>query len=208
MTHTLPDLPYAHDALEPHIDARTMEIHHGKHHATYLANMLKALEGKPEAQEPIEQIVGKAGQLGAPVRNNAGGFLNHNIYWTCMSPDGGGDPAGQLGEAVTEQFGSADSLREQLVAAGLTRFGSGFAWLILKDGKLKVVSTPNQDNPLMEAVVPEDARGVPLLGIDVWEHAYYLNYQNRRPDYLKAFWEIVNWKSVGERYERALAAAG
>ena len=206
MAHTLPDLPYAHDALQPHIDARTMEIHHGKHHATYLANMLKALEGKAEAELPIEQIVSKAGELGGPVRNNAGGFFNHNIYWTCMSPDGGGDPADELAKAVTEQFGSADALREQLTAAGLTRFGSGFAWLILKDGKLKVVSTPNQDNPLMD-VVPEEGRGVPLLGIDVWEHAYYLNYQNRRPDYLKAFWEIVDWDSVGKRYQQAVAAS-
>ena len=207
MAHILPDLPYAHDALAPHIDARTMEIHHGKHHATYLANMLKALEGKPELEDPIEKIVGKAGELGGPVRNNAGGFLNHNIYWTCMAADGGGDPAGALGEAVAAEFGSADSLREQLTAAGLARFGSGFVWLILKDGKLKVVSTPNQDNPLMD-VVPAEAQGVPLLGIDVWEHAYYLNYQNRRPDYLKAFWEIVNWNSVGERYESAKSAAG
>ena len=207
MAHTLPDLPYAHDALAPHIDARTMEIHHGKHHATYLAKMLKALEGKPEADEPIEKIVGRAGELGGAVRNNAGGFFNHNIYWSCMAPDGGGDPAGKLAEAVAAEFGSADSLREQLTAAGLARFGSGFAWLILKDGSLKVVSTPNQDNPLMDVAAPE-AQGAPLLGIDVWEHAYYLNYQNRRPDYLKAFWEIVNWNAVGERYERALAAAG
>ena len=205
MAHTLPDLPYAHDSLEPHIDARTMEIHHGKHHATYLAKMLKALEGKPELDEPIEKIVGKAGQLGGPVRNNAGGFFNHNIYWTCMAPDGGGDPAGNLAAAISAEFGSAETLREQLTAAGLARFGSGFAWLILKDGKLKVVSTPNQDNPLMD-VAPQEAQGAPLLGIDVWEHAYYLNYQNRRPDYLKAFWEIVNWNAVAERYERALAA--
>ncbi len=202
MAFTLPDLPYAPDALEPHIDARTMEIHHGKHHATYLANMLKALDGKPELNEPIEHILAHAKRLGPAVRNNAGGFFNHNMYWTCMSPDGGGEPSGALASAIEDNFGSADALREQMTQAGLTRFGSGFAWLVYKDNGLKVVSTPNQDNPLMD-VVDTDTGGEPLLAIDVWEHAYYLKYQNRRPDYLKAFWEIVDWKAVGERFRKA-----
>lgn len=196
------DLPYPHAALEPHIDARTMEIHHGKHHKTYHTKMLDALAGKPELDEDIESILGKVASLGAPVRNNAGGYYNHNLFWDCMSPSGGGDPQGAFGEAVKEAFGGPDELREGMTNAGISQFGSGFAWLIYKDGQLKVVSTPNQDNPLMDVVV-EGARGVPLLGIDVWEHAYYLRYQNRRPDYLAAFWNVVNWPAVAARYEKA-----
>ena len=199
------DLPYAHDALEPAIDAQTMEIHHDKHHRTYHAKMTGALEGKPEMDMGIEEICAKAGSLGAAVRNNAGGFYNHNVYWNCMSPDGGGDPQGSLADAVNDAFSSADKLREEMTNAGIGRFGSGFAWLILADGKLKVVSTPNQDNPLMD-VAEDGAKGAPLLGIDVWEHAYYLKYQNRRPDYLAAFWDVVDWNSVAQRYEAAKAA--
>lgn len=199
MAHTLLDLPYAANALEPHIDARTMEIHHDKHHATYLANMLKALDGKSELELPIEQLVAQAGKLGGPVRNNAGGFLNHNLYWTSMSPNGGGDPEGELADAIKNDFGGVDTLREKMTQAGLGRFGSGFVWLVIQNGSLKVGSTPNQDNPLMD-VAEADVAGTPLLGIDVWEHAYYLNYQNRRPDYLKAFWKIVDWKTVADRY--------
>ncbi len=196
------DLPYAHDALEPAIDAMTMEIHHDRHHRTYHTKMMDALAGKPELDQSIEEICAKAGSLGAAVRNNAGGFYNHNVYWSCMSPDGGGDPEGDLAEAVSSAFGGADNLREEMTNAGIARFGSGFAWLILADGALKVVSTPNQDNPLMD-VAEDGAKGVPLLGIDVWEHAYYLKYQNKRPDYLKAFWDVVDWKSVAERYAAA-----
>ncbi len=196
------DLPYAHDALEPHIDAQTMEIHHGKHHRTYHTKMLDALDGKPEAELPIEQILAKAGELGGPVRNNAGGYYNHNLYWRCMSPSGGGNPSGEFADAINKEFGDVNKLREAMTQAGITRFGSGFAWLIYRDDTLKVVSTPNQDNPLMD-VVEDASKGIPLLGIDVWEHAYYLKYQNRRPDYLKAFWEVICWDSVAERFAKA-----
>ena len=199
------DLPYAHDALEPAIDARTMEIHHDKHHRTYHAKMTGALEGNPEMDLGIEEICAKAGSLGPAVRNNAGGFYNHNVYWNCMSPNGGGDPKGSFADAVNDTFSSADKLREGLTNAGIGRFGSGFAWLILANGKLKVVSTPNQDNPLMD-VAEDSVKGAPLLGIDVWEHAYYLKYQNRRPDYLAAFWDVVDWDSVAQRYDAAMTA--
>lgn len=202
MPFNFKDLPYSHDALEPHIDAQTMEIHHGKHHKTYHTKMIEALADKPETEESIEAVLAKVGVLGGPMRNNAGGYYNHNLYWDSMSPNGGGNPSGALGEAVTAAFGNADTLRKQLTAAGIGRFGSGFAWLILKNNELKVVSTPNQDNPLMD-VVDEAAQGTPLLGIDVWEHAYYLKYQNRRPDYLAAFWEVVNWDTVAARYDAA-----
>lgn len=202
MAFAFNDLPYPHDALEPHIDAQTMEIHHGKHHKTYHTKMEDALAGKPEADASIEEVLANVGALGSPVRNNAGGYYNHNLYWESMSPNGGGDPVGALAEAVNATFGNADKLREEMTNAGIARFGSGFAWLILQDGNLKVVSTPNQDNPLMD-VVEDSAKGVPLLGIDVWEHAYYLKYQNRRPDYLAAFWEVVNWETINTRYESA-----
>lgn len=202
MTLAFNDLPYSHEALEPHIDAQTMEIHHGKHHKTYHAKMMDALADKPESEETIEVILGKVASLSRPVRNNAGGYYNHNLYWDCMSPNGGGDPTGSFGEAVTATFGDAGKLREEMTKAGIARFGSGFAWLILQDGGLKVVSTPNQDNPLMD-VAEEAAKGTPLLCIDVWEHAYYLKYQNRRPDYLAAFWEVVNWPAVGVRFDVA-----
>lgn len=203
MALTFNDLPYAYDALEPHIDARTMEIHYDRHHRTYFGKMQDALAGSAMADsDDIAAILGKVGELGPAVRNNAGGYYNHNLFWTCMSKDGGGDPDGALGEAINAAFGSADKLREALNAAGVARFGSGFAWLILKDGELKVVSTPNQDNPLMD-VAEDAAKGTPLLCIDVWEHAYYLKYQNKRPDYLAAFWNVVDWAAVAARYEAA-----
>ncbi len=203
MAHEFLDLPYAHDALEPHIDKLTMEIHHGKHHRTYFDKMVNAIKGTDAEGLSIEELLAGVSSRPPAVRNNAGGYFNHNLYWRCMSPDGGGDPSGALASRVDADLGGADRLREEMANAGIGRFGSGFAWLILADGKLKIVSTPNQDNPLMD-VVDAGARGVPLLGIDVWEHAYYLRYQNRRPDYIKAFWNVVDWKAVGERLERAM----
>ena len=203
MGFEFPELPYAPDALEPHIDAMTMTIHHGKHHRAYYDKMVAALEGTEALALPIERVLARVSNYGAAVRNNAGGYFNHCAFWNMMSPDGGGDPVGSLAGEVDRAFGSADKLREEISAAGIARFGSGFAWLIVKDRQLKVVSTPNQDNPLMD-VIDESARGIPILGVDVWEHAYYLKYQNRRPDYIKAFWQIVNWKTVGEHFEAAM----
>ena len=198
------DLPYSYESLEPHIDARTMEIHYDKHHRTYHTKMMAALEGKDEANESIENILAKVGSLGPAVRNNAGGYYNHIMYWHCMSKDGGGDPEGNFASVVNETFTSADNLKKELTDAGIARFGSGFVWLILQDKKLKVVSTPNQDNPLMD-VVEDGTKGIPLLAIDVWEHAYYLKYQNKRPDYLAAFWNVVNWKVVANRYDELMS---
>ena len=180
-----------------------MRIHHGKHHRAYYDKMIAALEGSEAGMMDIPRLLAGVGALGAAVRNNAGGYHNHNLFWTCMSPDGGGDPSGALAAEVERQFGGADGLRREMSDAGVARFGSGFAWLIVQNRKLKVVSTPNQDNPLMD-VVPEDCRGVPVLGLDVWEHAYYLKYQNRRPDYIQAFWKVADWKSAGTRFEQAM----
>ncbi len=200
MAFELPELPYAYDALEPTIDAKTMEIHHGKHHAAYVANANKALEGTEWANTSICELVTQLDQLpeairGA-VRNNGGGHMNHSIFWEVLGPDAGGEPNGDLAEAIDSAFGSFDAFKEAFQKAGATRFGSGWAWLVIKDGGLAVTSTPNQDNPLM------DGSGTPILGVDVWEHAYYLNYQNRRPDYLGAIWNVVNWNKVAESYER------
>lgn len=200
MAFELPELPYAYDALEPTIDAKTMEIHHGKHHAAYVANANKALEGTEWADTSICEIITQLDQLpeairGA-VRNNGGGHMNHSIFWGVLGPDAGGEPSGDLAEAIDSAFGSFDAFKEAFQQAGATRFGSGWAWLVIKDGALAVTSTPNQDNPLM------DGSGTPILGVDVWEHAYYLNYQNRRPDYLGAIWNVVNWDKVAESYER------
>lgn len=196
-------LPYAVDALEPHIDATTMEIHHGKHHRTYYDKMEAALQNSEGATLPIDRLLGQISSLGSGVRNNAGGYYNHNIFWNSMSPDGGGEPSGALAAEIERAYTSADELRQEMSDAGVNRFGSGFAWLIVKDRKLKVVSTPNQDNPLMD-VVPEDSRGTPILALDVWEHAYYLKYQNRRPDYIKAFWNVVDWKQANARFEAVM----
>ena len=201
MAFELPSLPYATDALEPHFDAKTMEIHHGKHHGGYVSKLNAALEGKPEASHSIEDLMKKVGSLGTGVRNNGGGHYNHSLFWPSLSPDGGGEPSGDLASAIDKAFGSYSSFKDKFKEAAATRFGSGWAWLIVKsDGSLAVTSTPNQDNPLMDVV---EEKGTPILGLDVWEHAYYLNYQNRRPDYISAFWNIVNWKKVSERFKAA-----
>ncbi|QKJ31409.1 superoxide dismutase [Mucilaginibacter mali] len=202
MAFELPALPYATDALEPHIDKMTMEIHHGKHHQAYVTNLNKALEGKPEATAKIEDIVKNISKYPPAVRNNGGGHYNHSLFWTLLSPSGGGEPTGELAEAIKSTFGSFGELKTKLSEAGATRFGSGWAWLIVTaDKKLAVTSTPNQDNPLMD--LPEVTKGTPILGIDVWEHAYYLKYQNRRPDYLAAIWNVINWNHVAELYAKA-----
>ncbi|MTI27118.1 superoxide dismutase [Fulvivirga kasyanovii] len=200
MAFELPDLPYAHDALEPHIDARTMEIHHGKHHAAYTSKLNDAIKGTEMEGKSIEDILANHSDNGA-VRNNGGGYYNHNLFWTVMSPNGGGKPSGELAEAIDAAYGSFDKFKEEFSNAAATRFGSGWAWLCVhKGGKVEVCSSPNQDNPLMPSV---GCGGTPVLGLDVWEHAYYLNYQNKRPDYIAAFWNVVNWDEVAKRYANA-----
>lgn len=197
MAFELPDLPYAFDALEPNIDARTMEIHHDRHHAGYTNNLNNAIAGTDLEGKTIEEILANAGSNGA-VRNNGGGYYNHNLFWTVMSPDGGGAPEGALADAINERFGSFDAFKDEFSRAAATRFGSGWAWLIVDEaGHLAVTSTPNQDNPLMDVA---EVKGTPILGLDVWEHAYYLNYQNKRPDYIQAFWNVVNWSEVAAKF--------
>lgn len=198
MAFQLPDLPYAFDALEPNIDARTMEIHHDKHHAGYTNNLNNAIAGTELEGKSIEDILANISKHSTAVRNNGGGFYNHSLFWEIMSPNGGGTPTGAIGDAITRDFGSYDAFKEQFTTAAGGRFGSGWAWLI-KDGsgKLSITSTPNQDNPLMDIA---EAKGTPVLGLDVWEHAYYLNYQNRRPDYITAFYNVINWEKVNELY--------
>ena len=201
MAFTLPDLPYANDALAPHIDAKTMEIHHDKHHGGYVKKLNAAVEGSSQADMSIEDIMKSIGSTSTAVRNNGGGHYNHSLFWTVLSPDGGGNPSGDLASAIDSAFGSYDAFKEKFTEAASTRFGSGWAWLIVDDsGSLKVTSTPNQDNPLMDIA---DEKGTPILGLDVWEHAYYLNYQNQRPAYIDAFWNVVNWDEVGKRYSEA-----
>ena len=200
MAFTLPNLPYAHDALEPHIDAQTMQIHHGKHHQAYVDNLNKAIAGTPNENKTLEELVASAGSISPAVRNNGGGHWNHTFFWESMSQSGGGEPSGKLMEAIRGDFESFDAFKEKFSQAGATRFGSGWAWLGVKDGKLTVCSTPNQDNPLMDVA---ECKCTPILGVDVWEHAYYLKYQNKRPDYLKAFWNVVDWKKVEERFNAA-----
>ena len=201
MAFTLPALPYATDALEPSIDKLTMEIHHGKHHQAYVTNLNKALEGKPEADWSIEDIVKSISKFPPAVRNNGGGHYNHSLFWTILGPGAGGEPTGSLGDAITSTFGSFADFKTKVNEAGATRFGSGWAWLIVTpDKKLAVTSTPNQDNPLMDIA---EVKGTPIFGIDVWEHAYYLKYQNRRPDYLAAIWNVINWNHVAELYSKA-----
>lgn len=200
MSFTLPALPYAHNALEPHIDTLTMQIHHGKHHQAYVDNLNKAIAGTPNENKSLEELVKAAGSISAAVRNNGGGHWNHSFFWEILSPNGGGKPSGKLAVAIDAAFGSFDEFKAKFSAAGATRFGSGWAWLIVKDGKLEVTSTPNQDNPLMDVA---EIKGTPILGVDVWEHAYYLKYQNKRPDYLAAIWNVVNWKKVEEKFEKA-----
>jgi len=203
MAFELPALPYATDALEPHIDKLTMEIHHGKHHQAYVTNLNKALEGKPEATSSIEDIVKNISKFPAPVRNNGGGHYNHTFFWSILTPNGGGEPTGELAEAIKATFGSFGEFKTKLSDAGATRFGSGWAWLIVTaDKKLAVTSTPNQDNTLMDIA---EVKGTPILGVDVWEHAYYLKYQNRRPDYLAAFFNVINWNHVADLYKKAIA---
>lgn len=203
MAFKLPDLPYAFDALEPNIDARTMEIHHGKHHAGYTNKLNAAIEGTDLEKMKIEDILANVSNHSAGIRNNGGGYYNHKLFWEVMSPDGGGEPSERMNihKAIMRDFGSFDSFKEAFSKAAATRFGSGWAWLCVdKEDKLFVTSTPNQDNPLMDVV---EADGTPILGLDVWEHAYYLNYQNRRPDYITAFFNVINWKEVTERYNDA-----
>jgi Fe-Mn family superoxide dismutase len=197
MAFTLPALPYAFNALEPHIDARTMEIHHGKHHNTYVTNLNNALAGKPEENSSIEDICKNISKFPVAVRNNGGGHYNHTFFWTILGPDGG-KPSGAVADAINAAFGSFDEFKTKFAAAAAGRFGSGWAWLIVDGaGKLQITSTPNQDNPLMDVA---EVQGKPILGLDVWEHAYYLNYQNRRPDYVTAFWNVVNWSEVAKRF--------
>jgi superoxide dismutase, Fe-Mn family len=201
MTHTLPALPYDFAALEPHIDAKTMEIHHGKHHQTYVTNLNNALDKAPELKDkPLEDVLKNLNKVPesvrTAVRNNGGGHWNHSLFWVLMAPKAGGQPSGTIASAIADSFGSFDKFKEQFTAAGTGRFGSGWAWLLRDGGKLSITSTPNQDNPLMDGKAPKDV----LLGLDVWEHAYYLKYQNRRPDYIAAWWNVVNWAEVGKRF--------
>ncbi|THV61384.1 superoxide dismutase [Flagellimonas alvinocaridis] len=199
MAFELPKLPYAYDALEPHIDARTMEIHHTKHHNGYTNNLNNAIAGTDLEGKDIETILSNLDMSNGAVRNNGGGFYNHSLFWEVMSPNGGGTPSGELAKAIDAAFGSFDGFKEKFAAAAATRFGSGWAWLCVhKGGKLEVCSTPNQDNPIMPGT---GCDGQPILGLDVWEHAYYLNYQNRRPDYISAFFNVINWDKVSENYE-------
>lgn len=201
MAYELPELPYAYDALEPHIDKETMNIHHTKHHNTYITNVNAALEGHDDlASKSVEELIADLDavpeSIRTAVRNNGGGHANHSLFWQLLSPNGGGTPTGAVAEAIDAKFGSFDAFKEKFETAGKTRFGSGWAWLIVSNGELEVVSTPNQDSPVMEGKTP-------ILGVDVWEHAYYLKYQNRRPDYLAAFWNVVNWDEVSTRFEAA-----
>lgn len=201
MSFTLPTLPYAYDALDPHIDARTMEIHHSKHHAAYTNNLNAAISGTDLENTSIEYILANISKASAAVRNNGGGFFNHNLFWEVMSPNGGGQPEGDLADAIHAAFGSFEEFKTEFSKAAASRFGSGWAWLcVKKDGNLCVCSTANQDNPLMDIA---ECPGMPILGLDVWEHAYYLNYQNRRPDYISAFFNVIHWGKVSELYQKA-----
>lgn len=201
MTYKLPDLPYAYDALEPYIDEETMKLHHDKHHNTYVENTNKALEGHEELQDlSIEELITKLDEvpedIRTTVRNNGGGHVNHSLFWEVLSPEGGGEPTGELADAINETFGSFDDFKTELETAATGQFGSGWGWLVVDNGDLKVTNTPNQDSPLTDGQTP-------IFGVDVWEHAYYLNYQNVRPDYIKAVWSIVNWDEVAKRYQEA-----
>lgn len=198
MAFELPKLDYDYNALEPHIDARTMEIHHTKHHAAYTNNLNGAIGGGDLENKSIEEILSNASALPAAIRNNGGGFYNHNLFWKVMSPNGGGEPEGDLASAIQKDFGSFEDFKKEFSNAAATRFGSGWAWLVKTSGGLRVTSSPNQDNPLMDV---SDVKGTPILGLDVWEHAYYLNYQNRRPDYISAFWNVINWSEVNKRFK-------
>ena len=196
----LPALPYAHNALEPHIDEKTMEIHHGKHHQAYVNNLNNAVKGNAAEGVSLVDLVHNISKYSPAIRNNGGGHWNHSFFWGIMGPNGGGQPTGALMDAIVASFGSFDAMKEQFNSAGTTRFGSGWAWLIVHDHKLAITSTPNQDNPLMDIA---EVKGTPILGLDVWEHAYYLHYQNRRPDYIGAFWNVINWSAVNAHFEPA-----
>jgi Fe-Mn family superoxide dismutase len=200
MAFELPQLPYATNALEPNIDAQTMEIHHGRHHKAYVDNLNNAVLGTEAEGKTIEEIIANISKYPAPIRNNGGGHWNHAMFWNWLSPSGGGNPTGAIADAIDKDFGSFDKFKEEFAKAAATRFGSGWAWLIVQNGKLVVSSTPNQDNPLMDVA---EVKGTPVLGLDVWEHAYYLKYQNKRPDYVAAFWNLVNWTKVNELYAAA-----
>lgn len=200
MSHTLPNLTYDYAALEPNIDARTMEIHYSKHHNAYVTNLNNAIAGTEMENLSLEDLFKNMSKYPMAVRNNGGGHYNHSMFWTIMSPNGGGQPTGKLAAAIESDLGGFEKFKTDFATAGTTRFGSGWAWLCVKDGKLCVCSTPNQDNPLMDIA---DCKGMPILGMDVWEHAYYLHYQNRRPDYIAAFFNVINWEEVGRRYEAA-----
>jgi superoxide dismutase, Fe-Mn family len=201
MAFTLPALPYAPAALEPSIDAMTMQIHHDKHHQAYVDNLNKAVTGTPNENKSLDELVSIAGTLSPAIRNNGGGHWNHSFFWQILAPNAGGKPNGKLAESIDADFGSFDAFKEKFVLAATGRFGSGWAWLVEQDGKLLISSTPNQDNPLMDVA---EVKGTPILGVDVWEHAYYLKYQNRRAEYLAAFWNVVNWQEVNKRYEASL----
>jgi Fe-Mn family superoxide dismutase len=200
MAHTLPALPYAFDALEPHIDAQTMQIHHDKHHQAYVTNLNNAIAGTPNENKSLEELVASAGTISPAVRNNGGGHWNHSFFWEQLKVNNGAAPSGKLAASIDSDLGGFDKFKEEFKKAALGRFGSGWAWLIVKDGKLSISSTPNQDNPLMDVA---ETKGTPILGLDVWEHAYYLKYQNRRPDFVDAFWNVVNWDVVSSRMEKA-----
>jgi len=202
MAYELPPLAYAYDALEPHIDARTMEIHHTKHHQTYITKVNDALSGADLEGKPIDDVIANLNSvpenIRGAVRNNGGGHANHTFFWTILSPKGGGEPTGKLGDAINSELGGFEKFKEDFAAAGVGRFGSGWAWLVVKDGKLAITSTPNQDSPLTDGAAP-------VIGLDVWEHAYYLNYQNRRPDYIAAFWNVVDWDAANANFEAAVS---
>lgn len=200
MAFELPALPYAFDALEPQIDKQTMELHHNKHHQAYVTNLNKALEGNPAANSTIEEILHKVSTFPVAVRNNGGGHYNHSLFWTMIGPHAGGEPTGNVAEAIKSAFGSYDEFKIKFAEAATKRFGSGWAWLLVKDGKLEITSTPNQDNPLMDLA---EVKGAPVLALDVWEHAYYLHYQNRRPEYIAAFFNVINWHTVETLYNKA-----
>lgn len=208
MAHTLPDLPYAFDALEPNIDAQTMEIHHDKHHAAYISKLNAAIEGNADLEsKSIDELISNLSavpeNIRGAVRNNGGGHYNHSLFWNVIGPNAGGEPTGELADAITKDLGGFDKFKEEFSNAAATRFGSGWAWLCVSNSKLCVCSTPNQDNPAMDIA---ECKGVPILGLDVWEHAYYLKYQNRRPEYVSAFWSVINWSAVSELYTTVLQA--
>ena len=207
MKHTLPALPYAYEALEPHFDQETMRIHHQRHHQAYIDNLNKALDGTDAALKPLEQILAKISEYSVAVRNNAGGHYNHSLFWLTLSPNPKTAPEGKLAQAINETFGSLDELKELIKKTGLGQFGSGWVWLFVKyNGSLGVAGTPNQDNPLMDVNLTN--RGIPVMGIDVWEHAYYLKYQNKRADFMDAFWKVVDWDVISQNYEKALNSVG